>query len=202
MIELREQVTLDQVVTGMLHSHCFADRKNGIEPALPDTAEGRYRLLVDRGHLFLRFLPHCDWYHGLIRTSACLGRIRLIAEESWFPTPDGADRTLSHWAGLEGLSAGHVERVGAMVRNGLRVQSMHRRVTLFSHDAAGPYTVLDGNHRLLALAHQVFCKGADLEPLSVHVGLSNGPCRWHGDPVVWEERPPFEAKQRFVLRVW
>lgn len=202
MIELREQVTLDQVFSGMLASHCFASEKPLGETELPDSAEARYRLLVERGQLFLRFLPHCDWFHGVLATPEALAQIQLIAEESWFPEPERADRRLGHWATLDGLSEAHRARVDAMIGSGFDSMQTQRRVTLFGHHKNGPFSIIDGNHRLLALAHEVMCRGRDFAPVSVHVGLSQGPCRWHGDRVVWEERPEFDGKNRFVLKVW
>lgn len=202
MITLHEQITLDEVIMGLLRSSCFTEDKDTLDPRIPDTPQERYRALVGRCHLFLRFLPHCDWYHGVIDTAECLEAIQLINEESWFPDETGRDRSLKRWAHLDGLPSKHAERVNDILHTGLVPQCMHRRVTLFSHAAEGPYTILDGNHRLLAMAHRVLHHGDRLGPLSVHLGIGLGPCRWHGDSVAWEERPPIHGTSRFVLRVW
>ncbi|QRO00683.1 hypothetical protein JRI60_17440 [Archangium violaceum] len=77
------------------------------------------------------------------------------------------------------------------------------RVVLFGHQATGPLTLLDGNHRMLALAHRLATGSGPLAPFRAFVGLSQGPCRWHGDPVEWIERPGREpGERRFILKVW
>jgi hypothetical protein len=57
------------------------------------------------------------------------------------------------------------------------------RVILWGHDNAGPFTILEGNHRLLGYAYT-----SPPRPLkiAVYVGLSPSPCFWH------YADPPFE----------
>ena len=84
MIELRKQIVFDEVIAGMLAAQCFHERSLPRIAAVPASSEARYRELVDRGYLFLRFLPQCDWYRARLASPDDLGRLRLIAEESWF----------------------------------------------------------------------------------------------------------------------
>jgi hypothetical protein len=48
---------------------------------------------------------------------------------------------------------------------------------LWGHDRDGPFTILEGNHRMTALAASERQRAATA--LSVYVGLSPGLCRWH-----------------------
>ncbi len=202
MIELRNQIVFDEVIAGMLSSQCFHEKLLSRTVAVPASSEARYRELVDRGYLFLRFLPQCDWYRARLASPDDLGRLQLIAEESWFSDPSAADRSLATWAALDTLPDSHRHRIRQLLSDGLEVESMQRRITLFGRSPGGPFTILDGNHRLLALAHNVLVQAMPMEPLDVHLGLSFGPCRWHGDTVTWEERPPYDGRARFVLRTW
>lgn len=202
MIELQTQIVFDEVIAGMLSAQCFGGKSLPRTVSAPASSEARYQELVDRGYLFLRFLPQCDWYNARLASPDDLGRLRLIAEESWFSEASAADRSLATWAALDTLPDSHCQRVRRLLSEGLQVECMQRRITLFGRSPEGPFTILDGNHRMLALAHNVLAQRMPMEPLDVHLGLSFGPCRWHGDPVMWEERPPHDGKTRFVLRTW
>ena len=69
---------------------------------------------------------------------------------------------------------------------------------LWGHDRTGPFTILDGNHRLLA-----YLRSVNPPPISVRamVGLSPTPCFWHIHDVcgklcndLWSKaRPPFDT---------
>jgi len=202
VIELQTQIVFDEVIAGMLSAQCFGGKSLPRTVSVPASSEARYQELVDRGYLFLRFLPQCDWYNARLASPDDLGRLRLIAEESWFSEASAADRWLATWAALDTLPDSHCQRVRRLLSEGLQVECMQRRITLFGRSPEGPFTILDGNHRMLALAHNVLAQRMPMEPLDVHLGLSFGPCRWHGDPVMWEERPPHDGKTRFVLRTW
>lgn len=202
MIELQTQIVFDEVIAGMLSAQCFGGKSLPRTVSVPASSEARYQELVDRGYLFLRFLPQCDWYNARLASPDDLGRLRLIAEESWFSEASAADRSLASWAALDTLPDSHCQRVRRLLSEGLQVECMQRHITLFGRSPEGPFTILDGNHRMLALAHNVLAQRMPMEPLDVHLGLSFGPCRWHGDPVMWEERPPHDGKTRFVLRTW
>jgi len=202
VIELQTQIVFDEVIAGMLSAQCFGGKSLPRTVSVPASSEARYQELVDRGYLFLRFLPQCDWYNARLASPDDLGRLRLIAEESWFSEASAADRSLATWAALDTLPDSHCQRVRRLLSEGLQVECMQRRITLFGRSPEGPFTILDGNHRMLALARNVLAQRMPMEPLDVHLGLSFGPCRWHGDPVMWEERPPHDGKTRFVLRTW
>ncbi len=53
-------------------------------------------------------------------------------------------------------------------------------IILWGHDKGGPFSILEGNHRLLAYAH---AKSRPPLSIEVYVGLSLSRCFWHlADP--------------------
>jgi hypothetical protein len=197
------QVPFDEVCTGMLQSGGIGghDASPALPMPVPDCPDERYRELVDRSWLFLRFLPPCDWFRVRVDFPEDLPALRVIAEESWFAEPRTADRRLSTVEKQLATGSPHDQRIGQWEHT-RDVAHLERRITLFGRDRAGPFSILDGNHRLLALARRLRLAGSDPCSFDVHIGLSYGPCRWHGDPVRWEERPERLGERRFVLRVW
>jgi hypothetical protein len=197
------QVPFDDVCKGILESGGIGGKPAPAHPQvdLADSPQARYRALVDQSWLFLRFLPPCDWYRVRIEGIEDLSSVRVIAEESWFPEPATADRGLQAVAQTLDLGCSHGRRVADLERS-IGTSHLDRRITLLGRERAGPFSILDGNHRLLALTRQLMANAATPCAFDVHVGLSYGPCRWNGDVVHWEERPPREGGRRFVLRVW
>ncbi|MCE9635766.1 MAG: hypothetical protein K8T90_08680 [Planctomycetes bacterium] len=200
-----EQVPFDDVCAGILagggiggHDALPAAAPHGVPP----TAAERYRALVDGSWLFLRFLPPCDWFRVRIEVPDDLSDLRVIAEESWFPDPPSAVRDLHSVATSLVPGSPHEARVTAW-EGTLDVSHLDRRIALFGRGRDGPFSILDGNHRLLALTRQAGRDGIRPMRFDAHVGLSFGPCRWHGDAVRWEERSPRSGEdRRYVLRVW
>ena len=75
-----------------------------------------------------------------------------------------------------------LEQVAAVVREPLKSSpnTWNGRIILWGHDRNGPFSIIEGNHRMLAYAH-----AAPRSPLSidVYVGLSDSYCYWHfADP--------------------
>ncbi len=199
-----EQVPFDDVCTGILESGGIGGHDTPVSSTrrVPGTESERYSALVERSWLFLRFLPPCDWYRVRIEAPRDLGDLRVIAEESWFSDPSRADRDLRSVTASLAPGSQHYARVAAW-ESALDLTALDRRVTLFGRSREGPFTILDGNHRLLALTRRVGRAGVEPTGFDAYVGLSFGNCRWHGDVVRWEERPPRHGEgRRYVLRVW
>lgn len=199
-----QQVRFDEVIQGWLASGGVQEiDKRGRTFPVPATPSERYRTLVEQGYLFLRFIPPCDWFRVSITRASEVLALRLIQEESWTDPSQTLPRELGERADLSRVPAHHAERVREL---GLR-SDLHslidERVVLFGHQAEGPLTILDGNHRLLSLAHRLMAGHEHLTPFQAFVGLSEGPCRWHGDPETWVERPGrVQGERRFILKVW
>jgi len=77
-----------------------------------------------------------------------------------------------------------LEQVAAVVREPLRSlpSSWSGRIVLWGHDRAGPFSIIEGNHRMLAYAH---CAPRPPLSIDVYVGLSPSYCYWHfADPAL------------------
>ena len=198
------QVPFDEVVVAWLSSGGVQQGdKKGRTFLVPGTSRERYRALVDHAYLFLRFIPPCDWFRVCFTREDQVLALRLIDEETWEHALAGGERTLGGRAELTRVPLHHTERVRDLAGQPELMGVLDDRVVLFGHDAEGPLTILDGNHRLLALAHRLVVGGESLSPFHAFVGLSHGPCRWHGDPVEWVERPGLApGVRRFILKVW
>jgi len=198
------QVVFDEVVEAWLSS---GGVKEGDKKArtfvVPTSPRERYLHFVEHGYLFLRFIPPCDWFRvEVIRPDEVLA-LRLIDEESWEHALAEGERTLGARADLIRVTALHGARVRELAGDANLMPLLDGRVVLFGHQPSGPLSILDGNHRLLALAHRLAVRGEPLVPFHMYVGLSQGPCRWHGDPVEWVERPGrTPGVRRYILKVW
>ena len=127
----------------------------------------------------------------------------LIEEESWWHDSVQGDRRLIRRIDPTTLPPKHRERVESLRAQPSLNALLHRKAVLFGHSTTDNWSILDGNHRLLAIACQHLLDGRQLEPFSVFVGQSLGPCRWHGDPVEWQERPErAPGERRYILKVW
>jgi hypothetical protein len=178
------------------------DKKGRTFP-VPATPRERYQALVEHAYLYLRFIPMCDWFRVRFTRQDTVLALRLIEEESWEHARADGERRLGARADLARLPAHHAERTHELAGHANLPSLLDGRVVLFGHQAEGPLTILDGNHRLLALAHRHVVRRERLAPFHAYVGLSSGPCRWHGDPVEWVERPGLApGERRFILKVW
>ncbi len=198
------QVRFDDVLRGWLAAGGVQEiDKRGRTFAVPETPEARYRLLAEQSQLFLRFIPACDWYRVRFVHAEDVLALRLIHEESWAHTGGDMERALGARADLSRIPTAHAERVRELATRSDLSALVDERVVLFGHEAGAPLSILDGNHRLLALAHRWTTGPVPLEPFHAFVGLSWGPCRWHGDAVKWVERPGLApGERRFILNVW
>jgi len=198
------QVLFDEVVSGWLSAGgVWEGDKSTRTFEVPDSPEERYRQLVENGYLFLRFIPLCDWFRVEFTRPEELLALRLIQEESWEHALAGGERTLGARADLFRVSPPHAARVRSLAGHAQLEALVDRRVVLFGHHPREPVSILDGNHRLLALAHRLVSGGRPMTGFQAFVGLSQGPCRWHGDPEEWVERPGRSpGERRFILKVW
>lgn len=199
---IRNQISFDLVVQRMLAAGCFVGEESRAAATRLESPRDRYRSLVSSGYEFLRFVPQCDWFDAEVPAPESILNLLVICEESWLGRDLSVDRRVSALCALERLPMPHRCRVQAILARGVDCALLDRRITLFAHSKEGPFSILDGNHRLLALAHSLLFGRTRMQRFSVQIGVSHGPCRWHGDDVVWEERAPRNGRNRFVLRVW
>ena len=70
------------------------------------------------------------------------------------------------------------------------------RIILWGHDSRGPFSIIEGNHRMLAYAH-----AAPRQPLNLDVciGLSPSYCYWHfADPGIFLGNDLFKKEGQIV----
>jgi hypothetical protein len=121
------------------------------------------RLWGIRGGL-LQYIPHdTEWYHVRHLTDDDLGELRVIYNNAW-----------------DDLASHHNEllRVAALKPEPLtKPSAVWERPILWGHSRAGPFTIFEGNHRLIGYASQNPREGLSIPVL---VGLSPSLCRaWH-----------------------
>jgi len=154
----------------------------------PDTTDPRQNhlrlrlLYYARLELMAEIPPDTTWHEVHALTEHDLGDLRIMARCGW-DTPSDRNELL--------LAARRLPKEPLRA-----VPSSWKKPILWGHDVHGPWTILEGNHRLMAYAAN------DMPaPLSVPVllGLSPTPCLWHlpdepgmlANDLIVRPRPPF-----------
>lgn len=162
----------------------------------------RLKIIKKRGFLFLRHLPQCDWHSqtvGLRRLRALIKRWKIITEASWLNSAG-----LPVMAAAASAPQGHLRRASRLADSFIR-HGIVKEVTfvLFTHGGQDTLTLLDGNHRALALHLAGEASSLRRARFRVIVGTSTSPCRFHGDVQRWLKRPlAGKAPGRYILDVW
>jgi hypothetical protein len=74
---------------------------------------------------------------------------------------------------------------------------------LFTHGGKDNLTILDGNHRALALQLAGDALSLRHTKFRVIVGTSTSACSFHGDAQRWVKRPlSGQAPGRYILDIW
>jgi hypothetical protein len=165
------QLSLDQHMMGVVEN---PNTKN------PDDNHLRLRILTYlRGSLVGEIPPDTRWFEVHSLSKGDLAELRVIARCGWDDPADQNELIKVAKRKPEPLSA---------------APAAWRKPILWGHDQTGPFTILEGNHRLVAYA------AADDPPdlcIPVIVGLSPTPCFFHmPDPPhfiandLWKNPPP------------
>ena len=125
----------------------------------------RLRLLyLKRAKFMIEIPPDTTWWNVRSLTEDELGELHVSA------------RHTEQW----NVDNYKLESVAAVVRKGLTSPptTWPGRIILWGHERTGPFSILEGNHRMLAYANT-----ARRPPLNidVYVGLSPSLCYWHFD---------------------
>jgi hypothetical protein len=137
-------------------------------PDLDDPLENHQRLRLFysvRGPLMFEIPPDTKWYEVHSLTEKEIDEVRV------------SERLVSQWkeAGNE------LDKVAAVAQKPLKaLPDAWARIILWGHEKTGPFSIIEGNNRLLAWAY-----AAPRPPLiiPVYVGLSTSLCHWHfADP--------------------
>ncbi len=147
----------------------WVERRLITHPDVNDWSQNHLRgclLWAIRGALLQRVPMDTKWYEVKYLRREHLGELRVIGRCEW---DDPSDKN-------EVLSV--AKRKPLPIDNAV---ASWESPLLWGHNKAGPFTILEGNHRLTAIAGSA----SDL-PVnwSCYVGISNGTCFWHlADPL-------------------
>lgn len=150
---------IDKVLIRYLKDRSLADA-----PDFSNAFENALRLLLlhlIRGGLLAQLPRDTTWYRVTSLTPAHFDELRAINATDWLSPND---------------------------RNELRKVAARKQIPLepgdpnvwepilFAHDRTGPYTILEGNHRMTS-----YCGASDPPPATwtAYVGISRSPCHWH-----------------------
>jgi len=149
------------------------------QPNIADPSENHARLRYlawIRRQLLGEIPPDTRWYKVCSLTDAELPELYVIGR-CGFDDPYGRDQN-----DLQSVALRRPEPISSPLSNwGAPI--------LWGHDRTGPFTIIEGNHRLLAYASQSSKPGLSVP---VFVGLSNTPCFWH----------IFDAPNKLVNDFW
>jgi hypothetical protein len=137
----------------------FIDAPNVNDPRENHT---RLRLLYfKRAQFFGEIPPDTRWHEVKTLTDNELDELHVVAYPPFMSKDDKNE----------------LRRVAARLPEALRTQPGNwRRPILWGHEKSGPFSIFEGNHRLIAYASAPSPPGLDIP---VFVGLSDTPCMWH-----------------------
>jgi hypothetical protein len=137
-----------------------------------------------RAQLLGEIPPDTRWHCvRSVRLSDHIDELRVIRSADWIDknAAPGDDRRLSRvaaWRAKQMTDAPH----------------QWAPPILWGHSRRGPFTIIEGNNRLTALAHN---EPNSSVPIMTYIGLSDVPCFWHEDdrmiPLLydlWCRQPP------------
>lgn len=171
-------------------------------PNIENNLENEIRWnLFNEFWLFNRFIPHCDWFECDLLIPNCLNQIEIISEESWFNNPKEEDR-LSIKLDLNSLpDIEHKVKIDDYSNN-IDHFINEKKLILIGKYNQNTLTIIDGNHRFLALNEAYKLNRFESFKIKVIVGFTFGKCRWLGDYEKWEERPSKTNDKRYILNIW
>jgi hypothetical protein len=160
-----------------------------------------YKIFIKRSFLFLRHLPHCDWTKKTVSWPNLKRQFRnwhIINEESWKLS---MNKNIN-----ESLSLPHRHNIRVnKIKKSILENGIKRNITfvIFTHGVGDYYSIIDGNHRSLALLKASKFKNLNKFKFTIITGKSPGNCRWHGDKIKWVKRPlSGNISGRYILDIW
>jgi hypothetical protein len=149
------------------------------QPNIVDPSENHTRLrclALIRRWLLGEIPPDTRWYKVYTLTDAELPELYVIGRCGFEGSSEGDNHQLQSFA------SSHSQTMNSSPSNwGTPI--------LWGHERRDPFTIIDGNHRLVAYASQAYKSGLSIP---VFVGLSKTPCFWH----------IFDAPNKLVNDFW
>lgn len=206
-----KQISINQFVANFLNNNHHQILESELSsfslidsPDLESIAENkeRWTIFKEKYWLFNRFLPHCDWFECELVFPDCVDSIEIINEESWFDKLPVQSR-LANTINCETMpNEKHKVKVDALTNKGIENFINEKHLILIGKYDNNTLSLIDGNHRFLALNQAYKLNRITNIKIKCIVGLSFGNCRWLGDSVEWEERPAKSNEKRYVLNIW
>jgi|GEM_PF-3561680 len=206
-----KQITINKVIAELLSNNRYHINQNEISafsiidlPNLDSSIENkeRWSLFRDKYWLFNRFIPHCDWFECQLKFPDCLDYIEIINEESWFQKMPPTNRLVKQVNYDYCINDKHKYKIEKYIKNGIEDFINEKYLILIGKYDSETLTILDGNHRFLALYESFKLNKVNTMNIKVIVGLTYGNCRWFGDEDKWEERPSNTNNKRYILNIW
>jgi hypothetical protein len=138
------------------------------EPDLADPIQNRARLVVlksVRRLLLDRIPPDTRWFEVRHLASRHFWQLRNIHRSDW--SRHSATNDLLY------MARSRPERL----RQEADAWGCQRPI-LWGHNRSGPFTIIEGNHRLTAIAGAPLARQENIKMIS-YVGISARPCEWH-----------------------
>jgi hypothetical protein len=150
-------------VAGFIHSALISVIDH---PDLTNPLQNHFRLKLlytIRRWIFGEIPPDTEWYEVQNLTEDELDELHVIARCGW---DDPGDRN-------------ELRKVAARKPDTLTTRPAEwPRPILWGHSKAGPFTIIEGNHRLVSYASTSSAAGLKIPAL---IGLSPTPCHYHID---------------------
>ncbi len=210
-LTILNQISLNRVIAILLHNNCHQVKSFEVsdfsiidQPNLKSVKENRerWKLFTNKFWLFNRFIPHCDWFECQLDFPECLTFIEIINEESWFPKLPVSNRLVTNLDYSLAKNDNHKLKIALLLEDGIEKFINENFLVLLGKYDCDNLSLLDGNHRFLALYEAYKLNRITNLKVNVIVGFTYGNCRWMGDQDSWYERPANPNEKRFVLNIW
>ena len=210
-LTILNQISINKVIAILLHNNCHQIKPIEVsdfaiinQPNLNSIKENkeRWKLFTNKFWLFNRFIPHCDWFECQLNFPECLTFIEIINEESWFPKLQAVNRLATNMDYSFMQNDIHKLKITQLLEKGIEEFVNEKHLVLLGKYDSDNLSLLDGNHRFLALYEAYKLNRVKNLNVNAIVGFTYGNCRWMGDQDNWEERPANSNEKRFVLNIW
>jgi hypothetical protein len=208
---IQNQISINNFIASLLHNNKHQIDPSEISdfsvienPNLNSNIENkeRWNLFNHKFWLFNRFIPHCDYFECKLKFPECMDFVEIINEESWFQKLPVENRLATDLDYSSFPNSYHKLKILQLLESGIENFINEKTLVLIGKYDNNKISLLDGNHRFLALYEAFKQKRVKNIEIKAIVGFTYGNCRWIGDQDKWEERPSYQNNKRYVLNIW